>query len=407
MAKNYFVEQATDPGPISRADKLKKQVEMANDAINLNKDAWVEKYGTFKSYYTNSKYSPSDFYDTLKQNGPELYTKQLQSHEKTLKQQAAEEENLNKDAAGRAQFIKSYADHNNRYSTLVNQLPTKYGGYTYGENLDPVKYVNNKILTEAKDRQSKGKEGGVGLWYDSKDPNVCINGVCQVAQNSGVDFNGMKGLQNVLYDEKNKRYTPVNNDQWAQNIERTGYVEVPDNEKPQPGDFVQYSHKSGEHTYDPFHMEIVTGNKDGYYTTFNNYGLYNDGKGESWFEDNRGKLNPNGTPMGNNRAEMTKIYRIKPETAQRAALNDPTYKSKSEGKKAFEGSEDYKSFNDSVKFLLDNKNTQILGDDQPLMNDIVKGLGSQSADEMKKALLGKSKNPKLVEKVINSLYGQK
>jgi hypothetical protein len=162
-------------------------------------------------------------------------------------------------------------------------------------------------------------------------------------------------------------------------------------------------------------MEMSLGKdpKTGKESTYNNYNLYQQTglreKNRPAYKPSEGetfrdlKVDQSGNLISESGANVS-IYRLDPKVAEETAMRNPEYKKKAEGKKAFESSEEFGKFQGLVSYVNEAKSKNLLGEDQPLLMDLVKGFGVKPADELKKQILEKSKNPDLMSRIIDNLY---
>jgi hypothetical protein len=216
--------------------------------------------------------------------------------------------------------IREFMDKQKGYMSFSEDFKQKYGTLP-SDITDDISYVGAKMAYDAKDRIGKGKQGSIPVYGNPLNQNTCAAGVCTVAADAGVSWDKMSGALNTgLATDSKGRKIPQYNPLIEKQIGRAGYEEVPAGEKLRPGDLVQYYTPQEGSTMGELrarHLEFVTeeGNYPDVYKTFNNYGLFNEGKGEAWV-----KPNPSGKPSeGNNMRESssTRFYRLKPEEAKR------------------------------------------------------------------------------------------
>lgn len=389
--------------PKDKVSVLNKQKQMTADAQSLSYEEWNKKYGgmdegDIKVFMPGRVYEGKGTYEMFKGFNTGVYDKRIATEVKRIEGEKKADELLTKDANQKAGYLKNLMQTQATYDRLSTELPTKYN-YDLNENLDPVEYVKSGMIREAEERIKSKK--GVGLTGDPKNDMVCIKGVCTLAANQGVDFKGaFGGYKDGVDTDEQGRMIPQYNPYFSESYDKAGFEKLPKGEKPKKGDFVQY-YQGGK----PKHMELVLGGDNSSLETFNNYELYNTYREDPLFQGEAGRskryLN-NGNAEG---WDDTVYYRVKPETATAALSNNTEYTKKVEGKKAYEASEDKKAYDAAVKFLSENNNTDVLGEDQGLLQDIIKGVQSgKPKEEVIKAVIPKSKNAKLIERVISNLY---
>lgn len=255
---------------------------------------------------------------------------------------------------------------------------------------DPTSFVAQKMITDAKSRIAKGKEGAVPVIGDPKNENTCLAGVCTIAADAGVSFSKLKGnAVTGLATDKKGRKIPQYNPLFASQLEKTGYYEIPEGESPMPGDLVQYFEPQGDMgELTPRHMEFILEDKGGgKYSTFNNYGLFNSGAGESDVTDVRGT---NKTDPGRS-STLNRFYRLKPEVAKEAVGE--------EGIKAIsQANELSKQLGSMIESGMPDEGRAVFG-------TILNGLRSQqSKEKVLKNALAIAKDKDLVRSVIEEVY---
>jgi hypothetical protein len=213
--------------------------------------------------------------------------------------------------------IRTYSERANEYSKINDEFKKRTGVDIFDVS-DARGLVSKRMVTEGKERSAKGKQGAVPVYGDPLNQNTCAAGVCTVAANAGVNFNNMRGnLQTGLATDEKGRKIPQYNPLISSQLDKTGYYELAANEKPQPGDLVQYFEPTGDAgALNPYHLEFITDDKGGgRYGTFNNYGLFNEGRGESEVADVRGT---NMSERGR-ASTINRFYRLTPEASAKAA----------------------------------------------------------------------------------------
>lgn len=392
--------------PKDKVSVLNKQKQMTADAKTMSFEEWNKKWGGMdeedtKAFIPGRVYDGKNTYKMFQGYDTEVFDKRIATETKRIESQRVADENLTKEAVQKAGFLKNYIQNKTTVENLYKELPTKFG-FDPNENLDPVEYFKSGMIKEANKRIEK-KEG-IGLTGDPNNEMVCIKGVCTLVANQGVDFKEAfkdpKYKEGLDVDEMG-RIIPQYNPFFSEAYAKAGFTKLPKGERPKPGDLAQYY--DGER---PRHMELILTDKGDGFETFNNYDLYNSvrnnevdantGRSRRYFEGSTYNANGN---------TATDYYRINPETAAAALAKNPEYTKKVQGKKAYEISEEKKAFDAATKFLTDNKGINVLGDDQGLMQDIIMGVQSgKPKEEIIKSLTPKSKNPKLLERVITNLY---
>ncbi len=186
--------------------------------------------------------------------------------------------------------LKSYISMAKDYDNLAENFKEK-SGVDLRNVKDPRDFVSQKMVSDAKSRIKRGKEGAIPVIGNPKNKKTCAAGVCTIAADAGVSFDKMSGTgMTGLAKDKLGRKIPQYNPLFTAQLDKTGYYELSPDEKPVPGDLVQYFEPRGSlNELVPYHMEFITDEKGGgKYATFNNYGLFNEGKGESEVIDARG-----------------------------------------------------------------------------------------------------------------------
>lgn len=285
--------------------------------------------------------------------------------------------------------LQEYSTKIQEYDKLDGEFNKRFG-VSVAQIGGPEDIVAARMVAEAKNRGSKGKEGAVTVIGNPLNQNTCLAGVCTIASNAGVSFNKMSGnLQSGLGTDKQGRKIPQYNPLFTSQLSNTGYYELQPGEKPKPGDLVQYFEpkRSGELT--PYHMEFITEDKGGNkYGTFNNYRLFNDGASESEVEDVRDTDASNKGRSSN----LNRFYRLTPEAAKAAA------------------GEESIAFIDSGKKLraelADLRESAIPGESKDVFIRIFNGLkmNNKFKWEVLQDVLPYAKNKEMVKSVIDELY---
>lgn len=408
MINTLFSEEPKD-----KISVLNKQKQMTADAKTLSYDEWNKKWGGMdeedtKAFMPGRVYEGKTTYNMFRGFDTSVYDQRIATETKRIEGQKKADELLSKEADQKAGFIKTYIQNKSTAENLYKEIPTKFG-FDPNENLDPVEYFKSGMIKEAEDRIKNKK--GVGLTGDPKNEMVCIKGVCTLVANQGVDFRGAFGgyKEGVDTDELG-RLIPQYNKYFSESYAKAGFQKLPKGERPKPGDLVQY-YNLGQGV--ARHMEMVLADKGNAFETFNNYDLYNEylndpnkpaGLGRSTRRIEGGVNRLMNTSWGQE-GDDAEFYRITPEAAAAALSKNAEYTKRVQGKKTYETSEEKKAFDAAEKFLAANKDINVLGDDQGLMQDLIKGVQSgKPKEDILKSLIPKSKNPKLLERVITNLY---
>lgn len=436
-------ESSSDKGDKSTIEEIpySKRVEIANrrkaiikDRKTLNKKQFLEKYKSYtekdfkelnipgaKNYNVDTLYEETnDIWDENKEN------KDIEKFTGLVKKQEEEEKALDIKSQNIAAGYKSYMTESQKAKQLKEEIQKKYPN-AIDKPFQPVNYqqeYETGIINDAK----KQIQSNVGITLPS-DPNkqnphkeeqmTCITGVCTLANQQGVSFDAMKNTGGVQYDATRKAYIPVSNASFRANLDKTGYEEVPLDQR-KPSDFIQYVAPSHQH------MEIMLNNdKNNVMTSFNNYGLSNYGTGGYKQDPNdpspgeserQIKKNSEGKWVEYNRNPETGVwqegfqevhaYRPKKETYEAAYINKhPEYAQQLKMQQEFENSDQAKAYKELNSKLGSSKAFDELGDDATLFKNADADVSKyKSAEEMKSALLSKAKNSKLVSKVIDKLY---
>lgn len=393
--------------PKDKVSVLKKQKKMTEDAKTMSYDEWNKAYGSMdeedtKAFIPGRIFDGKNTYKMFKEFEPTVFDKRIDVEVKKLDGERKAEERLTSEATQKAGYLKTYLQNKSTADRIGKEIQTKYQ-FDPNEDLDPVSYLTSGMIKEANER-IKNKQG-IPLVGDEKNEMVCIKGVCSLAANQGIDFapgfGQYKDGDGVDIDEKG-RVIPQYNPYFAQNYGKVGFQKLAAGEKPKKGDMVQYF-TGGT----PKHMELILENKGSELETFNNYDLYNTYREQPEYS---------GPEVGRDRRPLrsdnsvdgydgTAYYRISPEAATAALSKNQDYQIKVKGRDAFASSEDKKALDAATKFLQDNKNTNVLGDDQGLLPDIITGIETGTPkQDLLKSVTPKAKNVKLVERIINNLY---
>lgn len=410
------------PGDEARKAKLEKQKQLVVDAQTLSFDEWQKKYmalpaaekkllniddsmiadrGSYKSF----KDTDAKFFDTQLTNLDKKLGREKAAADKAaaLKaQQEKEDQELTAAATPISNFFKQTSADAKAISQLSTVAKEKYG-FDPNDKATPNEIIARGMVSEANQRIQNRE--GIPLWYDVKNENTCINGVCTIAANQGVDFSGLKGRDpNALKNPKGQ-YIPVQNASFLANLDASGYEPIPKGEAPKPGDFAQYFKAEGDmKELRPHHAEIVLNAMDNQgavnLETFNNYQLTNTGSGLSSRSVSK---TPEGGFTGGGWDDV-RFYRLKPEVAEKALTKNPGYIKSQEGKKQYETSPEFKQLQET-QGRLTTADINILGEDKGLYQDILSGItNNEDKEKLKTKLVPKSKNPRLIARVIDQVY---
>lgn len=405
-----------------KAQEYQLSINAATDAMNMPFTEWEKVWGGNKTLFPQG-YEGRESYKFFKETSPSFFQGRLDNLNKEVTGKIKKEELLTTESKSKAMSIRELADKTKEYNTMLEQIPQKFSGYTYGEQLSGTEFMKKTMTKDAREAIQQGK--GIALRGDEGNDMTCIRGVCGIAARAGIDFKpgfaqyisqSQGGTRYVDIDERGEPI-PQYNPYWTpENAAKVGYILQPKGTLPQEGDFMQYSEPRGAlGQMVPFHMEMSLGKdeKTGRYPTFNNYNVYLQTalreKGRPAYNPKEGetlrdlKVDKQGNLVSESGANVS-VFRLDPKVAEETAMKNPEYRKKVEGKKAFESSEDFKKFQNLVGYVNEAKSKDILGEDQPLLMDLVKGFGVKSADELKKQVLDKSKNPQLMSRIIDSLY---
>lgn len=423
------------PGDEARKAKLEKQKQLVVDAQTLSFDEWQKKYmalpaadkkvlgiddsmiadrGSYKSF----KDTDATFYDTQLANLDKKLGREKAAADKAAAlraQQEKEEQELTAAATPISNFFKQTSADAKAISQLSTVAKEKYG-FDPNDKATPNEIIARGMVSEANQR-IQNKEG-IPLWFDPKNENTCINGVCTIAANQGVDFGALKGRDPNTLKNPAGQYIPLQNKSFLANLDASGYEPIPKGENPKPGDFAQYFKADGPmKELVPHHAEIVLNNKgettvndlgpNGAISgtgialdTFNNYGLTNtkDGLGYRAI-----RKTPEGGFTGGGWDDV-RFYRLKPEVAEKALTKNPGYIKSQQGRKQYEASPEFKQLQETQSRLA-TADINILGEDKGLYQDILSGItNNEDKEKLKTKLVPKSKNPRLIARVIDQVY---
>lgn len=285
--------------------------------------------------------------------------------------------------------IRKYKDRAGEYNKINEEFKKRTGVDIY-EISDARGLVSKRMVTEGKERMSKGKAGAIPVYGDPLNQNTCAAGVCTIAANAGVNFGRMSGnlLSGLATDSKGRKI-PQYNPLITSQLDKTGYYELAPNEKPQPGDLVQYFKPEGDAgVLTPYHLEFITDDiGDNKYMTFNNYGLFNTGEGQSGVRDVRGT----NQTVDRRASANTRFYRLTPEASKAAAGEDNI--------KAIEASNQFKSE------LAALRQSGLEGENENVFGVLYSGvLNNRPKEKVMKDALSLAKNKDYVKSVIEELY---
>ena len=347
----------------SRLENAARWKQYGDDARSMSMSDWINKYVSLEEDTREVRKRLKEDYKYWKEDIPytedqllrakdelDAYNKWEQSKQQYFEglaaQKAAEQKKIDEERAGKQKFIGDYSSKQKALKELENTFATKYG-YTPGEKIggDAHKMLVKKMIDEA----NQAIESGIGynLFQDPKSEMTCINGVCTIAANAGVDFSQMANALGVVKDPEG-RYIPQSNIGWAQNdaYKKAGFRKLAPGELPQEGDFAQYGDKGRLH-----HMELILGTSPEGIITFNNYGQTLNpvpGSGREQRNFRKGTLNAEDF-------ETTQYFRLDPKVEEAIMAKSPEYAKKAEARKKLEASDEYKQYLDYQKFLEGNK----------------------------------------------------
>jgi hypothetical protein len=344
-----------------------KWKQYSDDARSMSQSDWLNKHwvlasaydGTYrdKIKYLKDQYKEYKNYEpytedqlTKTKNELDAYTKWEQGKQQYFEglaaQKAAEQKKINEERTGKQKFISDYSAKQEALKKLAETFGGKYG-FIPGEQLggDAHKMLVKKMIDEA----NQAIESGIGynLFQDPKSEMTCINGVCTIAANAGVDFSQMANALGVVKDPEG-RYIPQSNIGWAEKdaYKKAGFRKLALGEVPQEGDFAQYGDDGRLH-----HMELVLGTSPEGITTYNNYGQTLTpvpGAGKEQRKFKKGTYNTEDF-------QTTQYFRLDPKVEEAIAVKSPEYTKKAEAKKKLESSDEYKQYLEYQKFLEGNK----------------------------------------------------
>lgn len=414
---NFFSGQTTDP-----PTELERQLflkELISDSKNLDNkefdDKWSRKMSSIDKKTLIRFMGPASD-DNIREIKKRYSSGNLSAIDNKIKGiQAAEqraienEKKQNEAASGIVSQVKSFAGILPEGEKIRSQAKEKFG-YEIGSEIPDPRYVVNKAMAEEARSRIQNKEG-IPLWYDKRNANTCINGVCTVASNQGMDFSSMAGRDPNTLKNLQGQYIPVQNKSFLANLEFSGYEPIPKGEMPMEGDVAQYFESTGSlGELVPKHAEIVLKTKakpNGEFDieTFNNYQLTGTGEGLS----QRSIGVSNGNYYGDGWADV-RFYRPTKEAAAKAVQRKhPQVQAQIEGKNKFEQSDLSKKYNEYQKTISEIESKNLLGEDSSLIRDIAEGFSgrfSNDKDGLRRAIISKAKNPAMVDRVLNLLYSK-
>lgn len=412
------------PGDDAKKAKLEKQKQLVIDAQSLSFDDWKKKYSALSAaekrvlQIDDSMIADRSSFKSFQDTDASFFDAQLGNIDKKLGREKAaaekaaalkaQQEKEDQELSASATPISNFFKQRSADAKTINQLSTvskdKYG-FDPNDKSTPSEIIARGMVSEANQRiQNKD---GIPLWYDVKNENTCINGVCTIAANQGVDFSGLKGRDPNTLKNNQGQYIPLQNKSFLANLGSSGYEPIPKGENPKPGDFAQYFKSDGPmKELVPHHAEIVLDGKDDNgavnLQTFNNYQLTNAGNGLS---SRTVSKTPEGGFTGGGWDDV-RFYRLKPEVAEKALTKNPGYIKSQQGKQQYESSAEAKQLKETQGRLA-TADINILGEDKGLYQDILNGItNSVDKEQLKTKLLSKSKNPRLLTRVIDQVYTQ-
>lgn len=297
-----------------------------------------------------------------------------------------------------AQNIRKFLSIAEQSVKVGETIKGKYGVTPRPGGMKDTEIISSRMVADAEYRIEKGKEGAISVYGNPKNENTCAAGVCTIAADAGVDFSKMTGNINTgLATDPNGRKIPQYNPLIESQIGRAGFVEVGKDDKPQPGDFVQFyqpDEGSDMKQLIPKHLEFVMGEQDGNFVTFNNYGLFNQGK-----EGGKGYLKRDGAPLDgtNMRTSGTaRVYRLDPKVA--SGIVDKNYKGIRE---------DLSKFDSYISELNSMRKDLMPGESEAVFGKIFMGIKKgDSPQKVKDAVMSIAKNKEYVSSVIDELFAK-
>ena len=312
-------------------------------------DAKVMSKKEFKNKYKDDKLVEGDSYAAFKEYDPKLYDftiQRLKNEQEAYNNWTKSKQQFIEDKANKESFIGAYNTKKTEADEYVAKMSKKYG-YTPGEDTSAHRAIVNKMINEANEAINTGI--GYPLPNNPESEMTCINGICTIASNAGVDFSPLKGLTGVQKDSEG-RYIPQFNPTFVQNdnYKKAGFRKLNPDEQPEAGDLAQYGDDGRLH-----HMELVLERTPQGMVTFNNYQQTKESKPGAGKADRPFK-------KGSNQASQfatTDYYRLDPTIEEKIESKDPEYLKKIEGKKKFESSDEAKAYKDYENYLKSNEET--------------------------------------------------
>jgi hypothetical protein len=263
------------------------------------------------------------------------------------------ESSKNKYAESQKQRVKEYLDKQTEYSNISQEVKKKYGFDTSQEDYvksSPQDILAKRMSKTAREAITKGK--GYVLPQDPTNELTCINGVCEVASEAGVNFDKMEGLAGVRKNEKGK-YIPQYNVSWTEkdNFKKAGYRRLRSDEQPKEGDFAQYGFEDDKNPNTVDHMEMILEANDKGVTTFNNYKQTKEKTSGAGEEKRAFKKD---SKQLDNIAD-TGYFRLEDEEAKRILAKDSKHNELLKQYNAFHDSEDYVKYQSTKDYLSLNK----------------------------------------------------
>lgn len=297
-----------------------------------------------------------------------------------------------------AQNIKKFLSIAEQSAKVGGTIKEKYGVTPKPGGMRDVDIIASKMVADAETRIGKGKEGAIPVYGNPKNENTCAAGVCTIAADAGIDFSKMTGNINAgLATDPKGRKIPQYNPLIERQIGKAGFVELGKDEKPQPGDFVQYynvDEDSSMNTLIPRHLEFVMNEEDGKFITFNNYGLFNEGEeaGRGYFKTK--DIAPGGQNMRT--SGTARVYRLDPKVA--SGIVEKNYK----------GIREELGKYDSYLSELNNMRKDIMPEEsENVFGRIFLGLKKgESIQKVKEGVLGSAKDKQYVSAVIDELFAK-
>lgn len=332
-----------DPKDITRRLGINPMFKQAAlDAKSMSKKE-------FKDKYKNNNLVGADEYDTFKEDDPNSYDitiQRLKNEQEAYDAWNKSKQQFLEDKTNKEKFISGYVAKKTEADKYKSDISKKYS-YTPGEDMSAHRAIVNKMINEANEAINTGI--GYPLPQDPANEMTCINGICTIASNAGVDFSPLKGVTGVQKDSEG-RYIPQFNPTFVENdnYKKAGFRKLNPDEQPEPGDLAQYGDNGRLH-----HMELVLEKTPEGMITFNNYQQTKESKPGAGRAKRPFK-------QGSNQASQfatTDYYRLDPTIEEKIESKDPEYIKKVEGKKKFESSAEAKAYKDYEDYLKANEET--------------------------------------------------